>query len=650
VDKLAKYNHLKGESSPYLKQHEENPVDWYPWSKEAFEEAERRDVPVFLSIGYSTCHWCHVMEKESFTDKEVADMINQYFVAVKVDREERPDIDKLYMEACQAMTGSGGWPLTIFMTADKKPFYATTYLPKEDKYGRKGLLSILPEIHNLWVNQRDKLLIASNNVVSHLQKQENERKIELNEELMKKTSDILARIYDKKYHGFGKEPKFPMPQYLIFLLHFWNENEEEQSLKMVEETLKAMRAGGIFDQLGKGFHRYSTDREWEIPHFEKMLYDQALLIYTYTEAYQATGEKIYADVVKEIIEYLKRDMMAENGCFYSAEDADSDGVEGGYYFWSKTELQDVLNTEEYSILLKYFKLQNQNRINLTLKNIDAYNKIPEIKEKLFAIREKRKRPAKDKKILTDWNALIIAAMAKAGFVFANKEYIKIAENIVHFIFDKMSKKSGRLAHSYFDGSISETDNLNDYAYLIWGLIELHQATLKNEYLIKAEKISSVIFENFWDQKDGGFYFTAEDNDELFIRQKQAIDSAIPSANSIACFNILKLSHLKDNFKYREKAGELLNTFSKAVDSSPANHIFLLLSYHYLQNPFTEIKINGDLKSAKVDQFLNSIRKKYLPRTLINYRQSNEETSFSICKDFVCGEATKNINEVLHELK
>ncbi|MFW5794961.1 MAG: thioredoxin domain-containing protein [Bacillota bacterium] len=647
---MAKYNHLKGESSPYLKQHEENPVDWYPWSKEAFEEAERRDVPVFLSIGYSTCHWCHVMEKESFMDKEVADIINQYFVAVKVDREERPDIDKLYMEACQAMTGSGGWPLTIFMTADKKPFYAATYLPKEDKYGRKGLLSILPEIHNLWVNQRDKLLIASNNIVSHLQKQESERKIELNEELLIKTSDLLERIYDKKYHGFGKEPKFPMPQYLIFLLHFWKENKKEQSLKMVEETLKAMRAGGIFDQLGKGFHRYSTDREWGIPHFEKMLYDQALLIYTYTEAYQAAGEKVYADVVKEIIEYLKRDMMAENGCFYSAEDADSDGVEGGYYFWSKTELQDVLNTEEYSIFLKYFELQNQNRINLTLKNIDAYNKIPEIKEKLFAIREKRKRPAKDKKILTDWNALIIAAMAKAGFVFANKEYIKIAENIVHFIFDKMNKKSGRLAHSYFDGSISETDNLNDYAYLIWGLIELHQATLKNEYLIKAEKISSVIFENFWDQKDGGFYFTAEDNDQLFIRQKQAIDSAIPSANSIACYNILKLSHLKDNFEYREKAGELLNAFSKAVDSSPANHIFLLLSYHYLQNPFTEININGDLKSAKVDQFLNSIRKRYLPRTLINYRQSNEETTFSICKDFVCGEATKNINEVLHELK
>ncbi len=647
---MTKYNHLKGESSPYLKQHAENPVDWYPWSKEAFKEAEQRDVPVFLSIGYSTCHWCHVMEKESFTDKEVADLINQYFVAVKVDREERPDIDKLYMEACQAMTGSGGWPLTIFMTADKKPFYASTYLPKEDKYGRKGLLSILPEIHNLWITQRDKLLIASNNVVSHLQKQEDETKIELSEELLIKTSDILEKIYDEKYSGFGKEPKFPMPQYLLFLLHLWKENSEEKYLEMIEDTLKAMRAGGIFDQLGKGFHRYSTDREWEIPHFEKMLYDQALLIYTYSEVYQATGEKIYADVVEEIIEYLKRDMMADNGCFYSAEDADSDGVEGGYYFWNKAELQNLLSTEEYSLLLEHFKLQEQNRINLTLRNIGSYNKIPEIKEKLFALREKRKRPSKDKKILTDWNALIIVGLAKAGFVFANNDYLKIAENIVRFIFDKMSRKSGRLVHSYFEGNISETDNLNDYAYLLWGLIELHQATLKNEYLIKAENISRVMFENFWDEKDGGFYFTAKDNDELFIRQKKAIDSAIPSANSIACYNILRLSHLKDNFEYREKAGEMLNVFSKAVDSSPANHIFLLLSYHYLQNPFTEINIHGDLKNAKVEQLLNSIRKKFIPRIIINFNQSSEESKFSICKDFVCGEQTKNINEVLAELK
>ncbi len=647
---MSSYNHLKDEKSPYLKQHAENPVDWYPWSEEAFSEAERRDVPIFLSIGYSTCHWCHVMEKESFVDKEVADMINQYFVAVKVDREERPDIDKLYMDACRAMTGGGGWPLTIFMTPEKKPFYASTYLPKEDKYGRKGLLSILPEIHKLWVEQRDKLLIASENVVSHLKKKGNLESVELEEELLEYTASTLEKIYDEKHYGFGTEPKFPMPQYLIFLLHYWKISGEDKYLDMVEQTLKAMRAGGIFDQLGKGFHRYSTDREWEIPHFEKMLYDQALLIYTYLEAFQATGEKIFADTAEDIIEYLNRDMLSETGCYYSAEDADSEGVEGKYYFWDKSELQDFLSNEEYSNFLKVFKLQEQQRVNLRLKDSSLYKDIPEIKDKLFNYREKRVRPDKDKKILSDWNGLAAAGLAKAGFVLNNTEYIERAEKIAKFIFDKMRNSSGRLSHSYCAGSLTEVDNLNDYAYLLWGLVELYQSTLKEEYLIKAEKITEIMINNFWDEKNGGFYFTAKDNQELFIKQKQNEDSAVPSANSIACYNILKLSQLKDDFSYREKVGNILNIFSSEIESSPANHIFLLLAFHYLENPFKKIEIKGMKKSSNAEELINNLRKRYIPETLINYIQSNESAHFTLCKDFVCEKPTNSVKEILKKLK
>ncbi|CCU78624.1 Thymidylate kinase [Halanaerobium saccharolyticum subsp. saccharolyticum DSM 6643] len=648
---MAAFNHLKNETSPYLKQHADNPVDWYPWGEEAFNEAERRGVPIFLSIGYSTCHWCHVMERESFTDQETAALINKYFVAVKVDREERPDIDQVYMDVCKAMTGSGGWPLSIFMTADKKPFFAATYIPREDKYGRKGLLSLLPQIYDLWMNDRGELLNSSQNVINHLKKEQNnsQQNLELDQEIITETLNILSKIYDEEYAGFGSEPKFPMPHYLIFLLDQWQENSENKYLEMTETSLDSMRAGGIFDQLGGGFHRYSTDREWDIPHFEKMLYDQALLIYSYAEAYQITNKNIYLETINKTAAYLKREMRDENGCFYSAEDADSEGIEGEFYFWEKEEIENILSETEYQEFLEVFKVQNQKRITLSLKQAQDFAKLPEIKAKLFEKRKKRIRPAKDKKILTDWNGLAVAGLAKAGFVTNNPEYISMAEKNADFIFENMRDQSGNLIHSYYQDSFSKVDNLNDYAYLLWAFVELYQATLKNKYLIRAEKIVNKMIDRFWDQKSGGFYFTAVENDELFLRQKKNEDSAIPSANSIASYNMLKLSHLLDNYDLREKVDQMLSSFASEIMRSPVSHIYMLLSLKYLENPFKKINIYGSLDDPQVKELLAYLRHNYNPKILLNSSLASDKSGFSLCSNFVCGEITDDLNDIISDI-
>ncbi len=649
------YNHLKDETSPYLKQHAKNPVNWYPWGEEAFKEAERRDLPIFLSIGYSTCHWCHVMERESFTDQETAALINRYFVAVKVDREERPDIDQLYMDVCRAMTGSGGWPLSIFMTAAKKPFYAATYIPKNDKYNRPGLLTLLPQIYDLWLNERDKLLNHSENVIRHLKNEQSqsEQDTELSQETVSKTTDILSRIYDQSYAGFGSEPKFPMAQYLIFLMEQFKKTSEADYLEMVEKSLAAMRAGGIFDQLGGGFHRYSTDREWELPHFEKMLYDQALLIYTYAAAYQLSRKDIYLDTVEKTISYLKRVMLDQAGVFYSAEDADSEGVEGKFYFWDKEEIADLLSESEYQEFFRVFRERNLKEINLSLQKAEDFAAIPELKAKLFEERKKRIRPDKDKKILTDWNGLTAAALAKAGFVSGNQEYIELAETTVNYIFNKLRDEDGSLVHSFHQGSFSEVDNLSDYAYLIWALIELQQVTLKNEYLTKAEEIVKLMISRFWDQKAGGFYFTAAENDELFLRQKKTEDSAVPSANSIASYNLLRLAHLLEQPDLRKKAEEMLDTFSVEITTAPASHLFMILSYQYLKKPFKEINIYGSPDHQKVKKLLNYLRNNYHPEVILKIHPAAETESkaeFSLCSDFICGKKTDSLEQLIAELE
>ena len=644
---MASYNHLKGEESPYLKQHADNPVDWYPWGEEAFKKAKEKDLPIFLSIGYSTCHWCHVMEEESFTDKKVAEILNENFVSIKVDREERPDIDKLYMEVCKAMTGGGGWPLTIFMTPDKKPFHATTYIPKNDKYGRKGMLTILPEIVSIWENKRDKIEQVSNNIISQIKAQENSSEVDLTDEIFADTVNIIKRIYDEQYGGFGNEPKFPMPHYLLFLLRYWDNYKNSKSINMVIQTLEEMRSGGIYDQIGFGFFRYSTDRKWQTPHFEKMLYDQALLIYTYIEAYQVTEKKLYKDTAKEVIKYLQRDMLSNTGCFFAAEDADSDGVEGKYYLWKKEELNRILNSKEFDLIKKIFNIGNSDHINLALKDIEHYDKIPEIKEKLFEYREKRNRPGKDNKILTDWNGLVIAALAKAGFVLNSNEYIEMAEKAAKYVYEKMRTKDNKLVHSYCNGKITDVNNLGDYSFFLWGLIELYQATFNNLYLSWAVNIADEMIEHFWDDVEGGFYFTSKENSDLFLRQKEVSDSAIPSSNSIAAYNLLRLTHLTDDLSYKEKAEKTINTFSDKMSQTPINYIFLLLTYYRIENPFTEIKIIGNKNDDLSQKLIDEIRDKYFPGILLKYVNKDEKTKIAVCEDFVCKKPTTDLDKILN---
>jgi len=460
-----KSNYLIHEKSPYLLQHAYNPVNWYPWSEEAFTKAREEDIPVFLSIGYSTCHWCHVMEKESFEDIQVAKLLNETFVCIKVDREERPDIDKIYMSFCQMLTGSGGWPLTILMTHDKKPFYAATYIPKQNKYGRIGLLELITLVKELWLNKRNELLKASENMVNHF--------LNLNISLPGKaldksvidfTFERLVQLFDLTNGGFGKSPKFPTMHHLYFLLRFHKKTKNEYALKMVEKTIKSMRSGGIWDHIGFGFHRYSTDEKWIIPHFEKMLYDQALISIGCIEAFQITGNKLYENIAQEIFTYVMRDMTSNEGGFYSAEDADSEGVEGKFYFWTKDEISKIFPKQESDILIDIFNISDDSiengsilyinkplediasKYNLTLKNLNEF--IQSARKKLFYKREERIHPFKDDKVLTDWNGLMISSFALGARVLNKNEYEKAAINAANFIINKMITKDGYLLHRY----------------------------------------------------------------------------------------------------------------------------------------------------------------------------------------------------------
>ena len=474
-------NRLQFEKSPYLLQHADNPIDWYPWGDEAFEKAQKEDKPIFLSIGYSTCHWCHVMEHESFEDPEVARLMNEIFVSIKVDREERPDIDKTYMTVSQMLTGSGGWPLNIIMTPDKKPFFAGTYFPKESRFGRVGMLDLVPRIQEIWLNEHQKALDTADQVVAALQKMSqqtvtqlkysDEEEGTLGKAILDAAYKQLADLFDEVHGGFGSAPKFPTPHTLLFLLRYWKRHDDEQALKMVERTLQAMRLGGVYDHIGFGFHRYSTDSKWLLPHFEKMLYDQALLAMAYTEAYQVTQKEEYARTAQEIFTYVLRDMTAPSGGFYSAEDADSEGVEGKFYVWSQEEIRHILDEEEAEFVMRVFNFEKggnfkeqatglktgENIVHLQkpLADLAAGFKVTEqelrhrienIRQKLFDIREQRVHPHKDDKILTDWNGLMIAALAKGAQVFDEPRYAQAAERAARFILDEAHDENGRLLH------------------------------------------------------------------------------------------------------------------------------------------------------------------------------------------------------------
>ena len=644
-------NRLKFEKSPYLLQHADNPVDWYPWGPEAFKKARREDKPIFLSIGYSTCHWCHVMEHESFEDQEVAGLMNEVFVSIKVDREERPDLDNIYMTVCQMMTGSGGWPLTIIMTSDKKPFFAGTYFPKDSRLGRVGMLDLVPRIKEIWMTRRGEVVNSANQTTAVLREASHDGPgEELGETTLRTAYDQLAQRFDDQHGGFGSTPKFPTPHNLLFLLRYWRRAGNEKALWMVEKTLQAMRRGGMYDHVGFGFHRYSTDPLWLVPHFEKMLYDQALLAMAYTEAYQASGKEEYAQTAREIFSYVLRDMRSPTGVFYSAEDADSEGEEGKFYLWTKEEIRRALSGKEADLIITVFNVEKEGNFNeeatrkrrgrnilyvretlaeiaanLKISERDLRKRLEDARGKLFAAREKRVRPHKDDKILMDWNGLMIAALAKGARVLDEPHYAEAAENAVDFILKNMRKPDGRLLHRYRDGQAALPAYVDDYAFLIWGMLELYETTFEVRYLQTALHLNDDVLKHFWDDEGGAFYFTADDAEKLLVRQKDIYDGAIPSGNSVGALNLLRLGRITANTDFEEKAEKIGRAFSKLVKQSPSAYTQLMLAVDFAIGPSYEIVITGNIGAEDTKAMIRALRTHFVPNKVVLFRPSEKES-------------------------
>ncbi len=642
-------NHLKDEKSPYLLQHRDNPVDWYPWGEEAFQKAKDENKPIFLSIGYSTCHWCHVMSRESFQDPEIGQLINQVFVPVKVDREERPDIDSIYMTVCQMITGSGGWPLTIIMTPDLKPFFAGTYFPKDTGPRGTGLRDLILNVHELWENQEGELLKSADELTVSLEKiSQGKPGDSLTPEIITQTYHSLQENFDQQYAGFGTNQKFPTPHHLLFLLRYWKQTGETEALNMVQETLKAMRKGGIYDHIGFGFHRYTVDQQWIIPHFEKMLYDQALLAMAYTEAYQATGETEYRETAEEVLEYILRDMRSPEGGFYSAEDADSEGEEGKFYLWTAEEIQDLLGPEDgalfqtvYSIspegnfkdeargiktgknILHRTKTWDEISAELEIPSDQLWWKMEHAREVLFPAREARIHPGKDDKILTDWNGLVITALSIAGKVFGREDYLVAAGEAVDFIMTHLHSQ-GRLKHRWREGESAIEGNLDDYAYLIWGLLELYQATFQAEYLKAALKLNQTLTKHFWDNEEGGYYFTPDHAPQILVRQKEAYDTALPSGNSVQQMNLERLYLLTGENNFRETSESLEKYFSPTMKQTPAAFTMFLSAIMFQTSPSFEVTILGEKDSLDTQGMLKALQKEYLPQVVLVLKSSSDD--------------------------
>ena len=689
-------NKLSKEKSPYLLQHASNPVDWYPWGEEVFSRAQKENKPIFLSIGYSTCHWCHVMAHESFEDEDVAKLMNEVFISIKVDREERPDIDKIYMTVCQMMTGSGGWPLTIIMTPDKKPFFAGTYFPKESRFGRIGLIDLIKRVKNLWNNNKDEILNSADQITITLKNIDQEAPGDrFSEKLLKKAYNQLKNQFDEKNGGFSERPKFPTPHNILFLLRYWKRTGEKETLEMVEKTLQAMRRGGIYDHIGFGIHRYSTDSTWLVPHFEKMLYDQALVAMAYVEAYQATKNPEYRKITQEIFEYVLRDMTSPEGGFYSAEDADSEGEEGKFYVWSKDDLENILDKEEFDLAMKVFNVKDsgnyleestgkrtgQNILhitdsltkissNLSISEKELVSKIENISRKLFEVREKRIHPHKDDKILVDWNGLMIAALTKGAQVFNEKKYLKAAKKATEFILSSLRLPNGRLLHRYRESVGEINAYLTDYAFLIWGLIELYEATFDIYFLKTALELHEIQLKHFWDNNIGGFFFTADDSEELLTRQKEIYDGAIPSGNSVAMLNLLRLSYFTGDHELEEKADIIGRVFTEKLSNTPVAYTNFMIAADFAIGPTYSLVIAGNTDSDDTNEMVTTIRNEYIPNKVLMQRKTEQNPpdidEFSkfveyfdnlkgkatayVCINKTCKPPTHDLNQMIEFLK
>jgi uncharacterized protein len=636
-------NRLSQEKSPYLLQHAGNPVDWYPWSEEAFEKARKDDKPVFLSIGYATCHWCHVMEHESFENEDVADLMNRAFVSIKVDREERPDIDNTYMTVCQMITGQGGWPLTIIMTPEKEPFYAATYLPRHSLPNRIGMLDLVPAIEQAWKNDRDRIMESAGRIKEGFSKTLELGKAEgsLPNDIHHLAAESLKSRYDTVYGGFGGSPKFPSPHTLLFLMNYSRLAGDVESGEMAIHTLNRMRQGGIWDHVGGGFHRYSTDEQWLLPHFEKMLYDQALMLTAYAEGWKSGGSELLKETCYGIISYLDECLMSPDGAFYSAEDADSEGEEGRFYIWTKQEIETILDEDDAILFCDLFGIHEEGNFydeatrQKTGDNIPHLSvpvpehlagRVSRILQELHKHRKKRERPLLDDKILTDWNALMISALARAGILLHDDSLTKRAESAFSFLKEPMMNPDGSLMHRYHTGDAAIDGMADDYAFLIGALIDLYHATFNPVFLNDALKLQKTFERRFADSKHGGFYFTADKSEELLGRQKEIYDGAIPSSNSVAAMNGFLLSRLTGQTEYEEVSAGIFRAFSDQVSDAPAGYTHAINALQLMHSDSREIIICSESRDEPCEEMIKTVWKHSLPGTtvLLKTRQTEKQ--------------------------
>ena len=674
-------NRLIHEKSPYLLQHAHNPIDWYPWSEEAFSKAKEENKPIFLSIGYSTCHWCHVMARESFEDEEVAAYMNEHYVAIKVDREERPDIDSIYMRICQMMTGAGGWPLTIIMTPEKIPFFSGTYFPRISQQGHPGILDVLTTLQHNYHYKKEKLADIEEGVQQALhQIVQIKSKERLSKETVEEAFTELSNYYDPVFGGFGTGQKFPQPQNLLFLLHYYQTTKNPQALQMVEHTLSQMLKGGIWDQVGYGFSRYTIDRRWQTPHFEKMLYDNALLLMVFTTCYQITKNPLYEEISHKIITFIDREMTSPESAFYSAIDADSEGEEGTYYVWDYAEIYDVLDRDQRDVFAEAHQISQ--RGNFEGKNIiqgikadlqtiaqdyhiseqDLKNRLEEARETLYQIRLKRTHPHTDDKILTSWNSLMIASLARASRAFPENGYLEKTEKALSFIEGKLFQE-GRVMARYRDGETKHLGYLDDYAFLNWAYIEMYQASYDLLYLQKAIHLTTEMDRLFWDSKEGGFFFSGRDGEKMIASDKEIAEGAMPSGNSIAGFVYAKLQKLTGESTYGDRLFEMYHLFHNDVNRAPSSAPSFLQSLLLMEYPGKEVITIGMKNDPYRESFLNRVKETYLPNIVVlvaedsqefkgiadfatKYPKKRDETTIYICENFTCQQPTTKISEAL----
>jgi uncharacterized protein len=639
ADGGPRFNRLIFTGSPYLLQHAENPVDWFPWGEEAFERARAENRPVFLSIGYATCHWCHVMAHESFEDREVASVMNSRYVAIKVDREERPDIDEQYMTVSRLMTGSGGWPLNVFLTPDKRPFLTITYLPKQSRMGAPGFIDLLENVAELWRAQRERVEKNCVNIMAELKRSSSPVRGDQPATGARETAfRQLVSMYDTEWGGFGTAPKFPMPVNLSFLLRYWHQCGNQKPLAMVEHTLRMMRRGGIWDHVGGGFHRYSVDRQWLVPHFEKMLYDQALIAVACIETYRASGDTFFRSIADEIYSFVLRELTSPEGGFYAALDADTEGEEGKYYVWGRDELLDILGEEDGGLFCRLFgvtergNFEGANILNLPvpigdfaqqegLEEAVLTRSVGEWRRRLLAARNERVYPLRDGKIIAAWNGLMIAALAEGFAVTGDRRYLAAAEQALGYVKVRLTNSEGRLMRSCHEGIAQVPGFLEDYAYIVMALLALFNATLHPVHLEDALRLNGEMLRLFHDPESGGLFATGVDAEEVLVKVLDATDNVIPSAAAVAAENLIRLGRITDDRMLEKTGSAIVNYFMGQASRQPAGYLYLLAAEDSLEGGGVTIALAGSRESMEIQKMLQVVGKRFIPNLVLTFRDN-----------------------------